>query len=52
LKEISNEIRTTLLGAISGAGALMALVSAASAYIACNRQGDFWHTEFRYSRPL
>jgi len=46
------KIRTALLGAISGAGALMALVSPASAYIACNRQGDFWHTKFRYIRPV
>lgn len=45
------KIRTVLLGAISGAGALMALVAPASAYIACNREGDCWHTESRYSRP-
>ena len=44
-------IRTLLLGAVVSAGALTALVAPASAYIACNREGDCWHTESRYRSP-
>jgi hypothetical protein len=45
------KIRTLLLGAVVGAGALTALIAPASAYIACNHEGDCWHTEGRYSAP-
>ena len=45
------KIRTILFGALSGAGALMALAAPASAYVVCNREGDCWHTEGRYNRP-
>jgi hypothetical protein len=45
------KIKLLLLGAIAGAGTLVALAAPASAYIACNRWGDCWHTESRYSRP-
>ena len=41
------KIRTLVLGAIAGAGALMALAAPASAYVVCNRDGDCWHTESR-----
>jgi hypothetical protein len=36
-----------LLGACLGAGALIATATSASAYIACNRDGDCWHTDTR-----
>jgi hypothetical protein len=45
------KIRTLLLGAVVGAGALTALIAPASAYIACNHEGDCWHTEGRYNAP-
>ena len=41
----------TALGVLIGAGALAASAAPASAYVACNREGDCWHTESRYSRP-
>jgi hypothetical protein len=44
-------IKTLLLGAVIGAGALVTMAGSASAYVACNREGDCWHTESRYSRP-
>lgn len=40
-------IRTLILGTIAGAGALAALAAPASAYVACNRSGDCWHTNDR-----
>jgi len=46
------KIRTLVLGALAGAGAIVALASPASAYVACNRFGDCWHTSDRYTyRP-
>jgi hypothetical protein len=45
------KLRTLLLGAVIGAGALTALVAPASAYIVCNREGDCWHTESRNHAP-
>jgi hypothetical protein len=42
------KIKTLLLGVVAGAGAVMALAAPASAYVACNRDGDCWHTESRY----
>lgn len=40
-------IKTLLLG-----GLLATLAAApASAYLACNRDGDCWHTESRYRAP-
>ena len=43
--------RTALLGAMTGAGALVAMTLSASAYVACNREGDCWHTESRFAPP-
>jgi hypothetical protein len=43
------KIKTLLLSVIVGAGTAMA--APASAYIACNRDGDCWHTESRYRAP-
>jgi hypothetical protein len=45
------KIRTVLLGALAGAGVMLAMAAPASAYIACNREGDCWHTESRYAPP-
>ena len=45
------KIKTALLGAVAGAGALVAVTLPASAYIACNREGDCWHTESRVAPP-
>lgn len=46
------KIRNLVLGAIVGAGALAATAGTASAYVACNRYGDCWHTNERYAyRP-
>ena len=39
------------LGAAIGAGALVAFAAPASAYVACNRFGDCWHTENRVTAP-
>ena len=44
-------MRTLLLGAVFGAGALTALAAPASAYVTCNRDGDCWHTERRDRAP-
>ena len=49
------KLRTLILGTIAGAGALAALAAPASAYVACNRAGDCWHTdnrEFRHVRGI
>ena len=45
------KLRTVVLGAVAGVGALMALATSASAYVVCNHDGDCWHTETRYSAP-
>ena len=46
------KIRTLVLGAIVGTGALMTMAAPASAYVACNRYGSCWHTSDRYDyRP-
>jgi len=44
-------LKTLVLGAAFGTAALIGMAAPASAYIACNREGDCWHTESRYSRP-
>ena len=43
--------RNLLLGTVIGIGAMTALAAPASAYIACNRDGDCWHTESHYRAP-
>lgn len=45
------KIRTLALGAAAGIGAMVALAAPASAYLACNSNGDCWHTEARYHAP-
>ena len=42
-------MRKLILGAIVGVGALTAMAGSASAYVACNRAGDCWHTRDRYN---
>jgi hypothetical protein len=45
-------LSTTVAAALFGIGALVATTGTASAYVACNRSGDCWHTEQRYNyRP-
>ena len=45
------KIRTLVLGALVGAGALGAMAGPASAYVVCNREGDCWHSEHRDRAP-
>jgi hypothetical protein len=45
------KIKTLVLGAIVGVGALTAIALPASAYIACNDYGDCWHTESHWRAP-
>lgn len=45
------KFRSAFLRAVLGAGALAAMALPASAWIACNREGDCWHTESRYAPP-
>jgi hypothetical protein len=44
-------IKKALLCAAMGAGLMAATMSTASAYVACNRDGDCWHTETRGRAP-
>jgi len=39
------------LAAVAATAALTATAAPASAYIACNRWGDCWHTSYRDFRP-
>jgi hypothetical protein len=39
------------LSTLMTAGALVATVAPASAYVACNRDGDCWHTDARPHAP-
>ncbi len=43
--------RTILLASAAALGGMMLLAAPASAYVACNRDGDCWHTEKRYTAP-
>jgi hypothetical protein len=45
----SMKIKTLILGTIAGAGALVALAAPAAADIACNHDGDCWHTADHYN---
>ena len=44
-------MKQALLSALIGAGALAVTAGSASAYVACNRDGDCWHTESRVRAP-
>ena len=43
--------KKALLSAALALGGLAATAGGASAYVACNRFGDCWHTETRYAPP-
>jgi hypothetical protein len=45
------KMKSLLLGAAVATAALAATAGSASAYVVCNREGDCWHTESRYTRP-
>ncbi len=45
------KLKTILLSAVIGAGALAGFAAPVMADIACNREGDCWHTDSRYNRP-
>ena len=44
-------LKTLILSTIMSAGALAAFAAPAAADIACNREGDCWHTESRVHVP-
>ena len=44
-------MKSLLLGAAAATSVLIAMAAPASAYVACNRDGDCWHTESRYAAP-
>jgi hypothetical protein len=48
---IKNLAIQAALGATIAAGALVAFSAPASAYVVCNRFGDCWHTERRFTAP-
>ena len=41
-------LSTTIAATLFGIGAFMTTAGTASAYVACNRYGDCWHTDQRY----
>jgi hypothetical protein len=42
---------TTVTASLLGVGGLAAVATSASAYLACNTEGDCWHTERREHVP-
>lgn len=44
-------IRNVFLGALTGVTAVVGLAAPASAWVACNPEGDCWHTDTRYAAP-
>jgi hypothetical protein len=44
-------LQKTLLAATAVAGLCLAAAAPASAYVACNHEGDCWHTETRVKVP-
>ena len=45
------KLKTLVLGAVASAAMLAGMAGSASAYIACNHDGDCWHTEGHYAAP-
>ena len=45
---VKRMLSTTVAAALFGIGAFVATTGTASAYVACNRYGDCWHSEQRY----
>ena len=48
---VKKTLSATAIAALIAAGALVATVAPASAYVACNRDGDCWHTDARPRAP-
>ena len=48
---ISQALKSTLLAAALGVGAMALTAGSASAYVACNGAGDCWHTDTRVHFP-
>ena len=46
-----NLLLTGALTAMVMAGMVVSTTTPASAYVVCNRDGDCWHTDSRYSYP-
>ncbi|HEX4635898.1 MAG TPA: hypothetical protein VH189_06930 [Rhizomicrobium sp.] len=44
-------LKTILLSAVIGAGALAGFALPAAADVVCNHEGDCWHADSRYDRP-
>jgi hypothetical protein len=44
-------LSTMAVGLFMGAGVLAATTSTASAYMACNHDGDCWHTDKKVAAP-
>jgi hypothetical protein len=52
MKTIAKILSSMALAGLMGVGAAVVTASPASAYIACNRHGDCWHTRDRHAyRP-
>lgn len=51
MTSLNTLLRRSALAALLGVGAIVATAPAASAYVACNRFGDCWHTDDRYRIP-
>ena len=49
MPNLKNVLKTSALAAVLAAGATIAMSSAASAEIVCNRYGDCWHVSQRYT---
>jgi len=50
MKQKRKVLNSLVLGVVLGAGALVT-ISPASAYVACNRFGDCWHTDTKVHFP-
>ena len=48
---LKTALSAAAISTLMATGALVATVAPASAYVACNREGDCWHTESRARVP-
>jgi hypothetical protein len=48
---LKRALSATVFAALMATGASVATAGPASAYLACNRDGDCWHTESRVHAP-
>jgi hypothetical protein len=51
MTSLNTLLRRGVLAALLGVGAIVATAPAASAYVVCNRDGDCWRADHRYSIP-